>query len=128
MQWKKLKVWQETHKLVLEIYKLTASFPKSEIYGLVNQLKRAASSVPANIVEGQSRNTTKDYLHFLYNSRGSLEEVRYFLLLARDLGFLSADSYEVIEKGYESASKMLNGLIKSLRAKTINPQSKTLTP
>jgi four helix bundle protein len=128
MQWKKLKVWQETHKLVLEIYKLTASFPQSEIYGLVNQLKRAASSVPANIVEGQSRNTTKDYLHFLYNSRGSLEEVRYFLLLARDLGFLSADSYEVIEKGYESASKMLNGLIKSLRAKTINPQSKTLNP
>jgi four helix bundle protein len=128
MQWKKLKVWQETHKLVLEIYKLTASFPQSEIYGLVNQIKRAASSVPANIVEGQSRNTTKDYLHFLYNSRGSLEEVRYFLLLARDLGFLSADSYEVIEKGYESASKMLNGLIKSLRAKTINPQSKTLNP
>ena len=128
MQWKKLKVWQETHKLVLEIYKLTASFPKSEIYGLVNQIKRAASSVPANIVEGQSRNTTKDYLHFLYNSRGSLEEVRYFLLLARDLAFLSADSYEVIEKGYESASKMLNGLIKSLRAKTINPQSKTLNP
>ena len=128
MQWKKLKVWQETHKLVLEIYKLTASFPQSEIYGLVNQLKRAASSVPANIVEGQSRNTTKDYLHFLYNSRGSLEEVRYFLLLARDLGFLSADSYEVIEKGYESASKMLNGLIKSLRVKTINPQSKTLNP
>jgi four helix bundle protein len=121
MQWKKLKVWQETHKLVLEIYKLTASFPQSEIYGLVNQLKRAASSVPANIVEGQSRNTTKDYLHFLYNSRGSLEEVLYFLLLARDLGFLSADSCEVIEKGYESASKMLNGLIKSLRAKTLNP-------
>jgi four helix bundle protein len=121
MQWKKLKVWQDTHGLVLEIYKITAKFPKSEIYGLVNQLKRAAYSVPANIVEGQSRNTTKEYIQFLHNSRGSLEEVRYFLLLSRDLGFLSDDSYEILEQRYEKASKMLNGLIKSLREKTINP-------
>jgi four helix bundle protein len=117
MQWKKLKVWQETHRLVLEIYKVTASFPQSEIYGLVTQLKRAAYSVPSNIVEGQSRNTTKEYLQFLYNSRGSLEEVRYFLLLSKDLDFINADVYENLEGRYEGASKMLNGLIKSLRAK-----------
>jgi len=121
MQWKKLKVWQETHKLVLEIYKTTASFPQSEIYGLVTQLKRAAYSVPSNIVEGQSRNTTKEYVQFLHNSRGSLEEVRYFLLLSQELGYLSAELYQNLEKKYEAASKMLNGLIKSLREKITTP-------
>ena len=117
MNWKKLNVWRETHNLVLEIYKATSSFPKSETYGLVDQLKRAAYSVPANIVEGQSRNTTKEYLQFLYNSRGSLEEVRYFLLLSFDLKFLKENKYKELEHKYELASKMLNGLIKSLRSK-----------
>ena len=116
MNWKKLKVWQETHSLVIEIYKVTSTFPQSETYGLVNQLKRASYSVPANIVEGQSRNTTKEYLQFLYNSRGSLEEIRYFLLLSLDLKFLSENIYDELEKRYESASKMLNGLIKSLKS------------
>ena len=115
MNWKKLKVWKETHSLVLEIYKVTSTFPKSETYGLINQLKRASYSVPANIVEGQYRNTTKEYLQFLYNSRGSLEEIRYFLLLSLDLKFLSENIYDELEKRYESASKMLNGLIKSLK-------------
>ena len=116
MNWKKLKVWQETHNLVIEIYKVTSTFPQSETYGLVNQLKRASYSVPANIVEGQSRNTTKEYLQFLYNSRESLEEVRYFLLLSYNLKFISENIYEQFEKRYESASKMLNGLIKSLKS------------
>ena len=94
MNWRKLKVWQDTHRLVLEIYKVTISFPKSETYAVVDQLKRAAYSVPANIVEGQSRNTTKEYLQFLYNARGSLEEVRYFLLLSFDLKFLKENKYK----------------------------------
>ena len=96
---------------------MTAGFPKSEMYGLVDQLKRAAYSIPANIVEGQSRNTTKEYLQFLYNSRGSLEEVRYFLFLSYNLNFLKENEYKELEQKYESASKMLNGLIKSLRSK-----------
>lgn len=115
IHWKDLKVWKMVHELVLEIYRLTGTFPKSEIYGLVDQLKRSAYSVPANLVEGQSRNTTKEYLQFLYNARGSLEETRYFLLLSRDLGFLALECYEKVEKEYEQASKMLNGLIKSLK-------------
>lgn len=113
--WRELKVWQKTHELVLEIYRLTAKFPKTEIYGLINQLKRAAYSVSVNIVEGQSRQTTKEYLQFLYNARGSLEEVRYFLLLSMELGFLSAKDYKILESKYESASRMLNALIKSLK-------------
>jgi len=103
----------------LEIYHVTTSFPKTEIYGLADQIKRAAYSVPANIVEGQSRNTTKEYLQFLYNARGSLEEVRYFLLLSFELQFLHKEKYDELEQQYGSASKMLNGLIKSLRSKIL---------
>ena len=117
MHWRKLKIWEAAHQMVLEIYRSTAEFPGTEKFGLVDQLKRAASSVPANIVEGQSRNTTKEYLQFLYNARGSLEEVRYFLLLSKDLQFLSPEKYENLEHGYENVSKMLNGLIKSLKTR-----------
>ncbi len=96
---------------------MTTRSPKSETFGLVDQLKRAAYSIPANIVEGQSKNTTKEYIQFLYNARGSLEEVRYFLLLSFDLKFLPEKEYKELEQRYESASKMLNGLIKSLKSK-----------
>lgn len=115
MQWKDLEVWRRSHSLVLEIYELTERFPKDEKYGIINQLRRAAYSVPANIVEGQSRNTTKEYLSFLYNARGSVEEVRYFLLLSTDLGYMNKDIYQKFESKYEIVSKMLNGLIKSLK-------------
>ena len=115
LHWKDLKVWQKVHQLVLEVYRVTASFPKTEIYGVTSQLRRAAASVPANIAEGQSRQTTKEYLQFLYNARGSLEEVRYFLLLSYDLKFLALQSYSLLEQEYKDASKMLNALIKSLK-------------
>jgi len=115
MHWSDLEVWKKAHNLVLKIYQLTASFPKNETYALIDQLRRAAYSVPANIVEGQSRNTTKEYRSFLYNARGSVEEIRYFLLLSRDLGYIDQDIYKTIESEYETVSKMLNGLIKSLK-------------
>lgn len=117
MNWRELKVWQKSHQLALEVYKVTSSFPKEEIYTLVNQLRRSAISVPANIVEGQSRNTTKEYLQFLYNARGSLEETRYHLLLSRDLNYLSPPGYEDLEVKYEEVSKMLNGLISRMKNK-----------
>lgn len=115
MHWNELEVWKKAHILVIEIYKLTAQFPKDEKYGIIDQLRRAAYSIPANIVEGQSRNTTKEYLSFLYNARGSTEEVRYFLLLVRDLGFIDNNVYKKFESKCEIISKMLNGLIKSLK-------------
>lgn len=115
--WKELKVWQKAHGLVIEIYKLTAEFPNVERFRLTDQLCRAASSIPANIVEGQARQTTKEYIHFLYNARGSLEETRYHLLLAKDLELLDSDRYATLETNYEAVSKMLNGLIQSLRRK-----------
>ena len=115
--WKELKVWQKAHALVLEIYKLTARFPNDERFRLKDQLCRAATSVPANIVEGHSRQTTKEYVHFLYNARGSLEETRYHLLLAKDLGLLDSATYVRLAEDYEMVSEMLNGLIQSLKQK-----------
>ena len=115
--WKELEVWRKAHGLVLEIYRLTARFPSAERFRLTDQLCRAAASVAANIVEGQSRQTTKEYIHFLYDARGSLEETRYHLLLAKDLELLDSDVYASLEKEYETVSKMLNGLIQSLGRK-----------
>ncbi len=115
MLWKDLKVLQKAHDLVLEIYNLTSTFPNTERYALVDQIRRASYSIPANIVEGQSRNTTKESLSFLYNARGSIEEVRYFLLLSKDLGYINNGSYQKFETSYEAVSKMLNGLLKSLK-------------
>jgi len=102
------------HELVLDIYKVTANFPKSEIFGITSQLRRSAFSVPANIVEGNSRNTTKDYIRFLYQARGSVEEVRYFLFLSKDLEYLDNKDLQKLEEDYEKVSKLINGLIKSM--------------
>src|SRR5712672_4354787 len=89
-----LTVWQEAHKLTLEVYKLTAKFPGSEKYGVVSQLRRCSSSVPANIAEGFGRRTTNELLRCLQISRGELEETRYFLILSRDLGHITAAEFE----------------------------------
>jgi four helix bundle protein len=75
--WKDLLVWQKAHQYVLEVYKQTNSFPDREKFGLIQQLRRSASSIAANIVEGKSKRTDKEFLSFLFNSRGSLEETRY---------------------------------------------------
>ena len=91
------------------------SFPKNETFGLTSQIRRSAASVPANLVEGQSRNTTREYLQFLYNAKGSLEETRYHLLLAHDLCYINKETYDHLEPRYEEVRKMLNALIKSIK-------------
>lgn len=98
MHWKELEVWKKAHELVLEIYRITSDFPKAEAFGIADQLQRAPYSVPANIVEGQARHTTKAYVQFLYHARGSVEEVRYFLLLSRDLGYLKENVSQRLEE------------------------------
>lgn len=123
--WKELVVWRKSHELVLLIYKVVATFPKNEQYALADQIKRAAASVPANIVEGHSRNSQKDFLRFLYIARGSLEELRYFLLLSKDLQYIDDTKYDEIEATCTQTSKLLNGLIKSL-SKPHNLQPTTL--
>lgn len=108
-------MWQKAHALVLEVYKIPKEFPKQEMFGLVSQLRRSSSSITTNIVEGQLRKTTKEYLQFLYNSRGSLEETGYHFLLAKDLGYIDNIEYIFIENRYEEVSKMLNALIKRIK-------------
>jgi len=110
---KDLKLWQKAHELVLQVYKITEKFPKSEMYGLSSQIRRAIVSVVSNIVEGFERKTSKDSLHFYNIADGSLEEVKYQLLLTRDLGYLDKETYKKIISLTEEVSKMLNSWIKS---------------
>ncbi len=117
MNYEELNVFKESHKFVLEIYKITETFPNEEKFRLVDQLIRASYSIPSNIAEGNSRNTTKDYINFLYNARGSANEIKYFLLLSKDLGYISIKRYLELKTKIEDIIKMLNGLINSLRGK-----------
>jgi len=125
-----LKVWQKAHQLVLQVYRITERFPQSEIYGLTNQIRRAVISVASNIVEGFERKSSKDSLHFysLNNSEenkvltksgsynmadGSLEELKYQLLVAFDLKYINDKIYKEILDLAEEVSKMLNSWIQS---------------
>lgn len=96
--WKDLIVWQKAHKLTLEIYILTSSFPESEKYNLISQIRRASTSVATNIVEGHDRSSTSEFVRFLFISRGSIEEVRYLILLAKDLKYIDDHIYQKTEK------------------------------
>ena len=102
---------------MLRVYAATKTFPSDERFRLTDQLCRAAASVPANIAEGKGRTSLRGYLQFLSIARGSVEEVKYFLLLARDLKYLEEDDYEAINSEYDHVGKMLNGLMNSLRAR-----------
>ena len=111
-----LKIWGRSHQLTLQVYKLTRSFPKEEMYGLVSQMRRSASSVPTNIAEGCGRNTDADFARFLDASMGSASELDYQLILSRDLAYLSLDAYETINTELVEIKKMLNAFIQKFRA------------
>ena len=110
-----LTVWQEAHKLTLEVYRLTAKFPEDEKYGIVSQLRRSSSAVPANIAEGFGRATTRELLRCLQIARGELEETRYFVLLSRDLGYVAAQDYEKVGRHCDSVGRLINALGSSLK-------------
>jgi four helix bundle protein len=112
--WKDLIVWQKAHEFVLGVYGITNTFPEKERFGLCQQLRRSSSSVAANIVEGKSRRTDKEFSAYLYNSRGSLEETRYHLLLSKDLDYIDTEKFEEIEKLATEVSFLLNKLINSI--------------
>lgn len=107
-----LQVWQKAHYFVLEVYRLTQAFPQHELFGLVSQLRRAAISVPANIAEGFKKTGKADKLRFFNIAQGSLEETRYYLILARDLGY--ADPSLLMTKG-EEIGKMLGGYMQGIK-------------
>jgi len=111
-----LEVWKKAMRLVTDIYKNTQTFPKEELYGLTNQLRRASVSVPANIAEGRGRGTTKEYMQFLRIARGSLLEVETLMTISRNLGYVNAqDLQEQILQKIIEISKMINALINSLK-------------
>ena len=101
-----LVVWQEAHKLVLMVYKVTTAFPASEQYGLTSQLRRAAVSVPANIVEGFHRQSWQEKTRFYNIAEASLEEAKYYLILASDLGYLKA--IEELNEQADSVGRLLH--------------------
>ncbi|MDI6890374.1 MAG: four helix bundle protein [Thermodesulfovibrionales bacterium] len=108
-----LEVWKKAHELVLNIYNITKDYPSEEKFGLVSQMRRAAISIPANIAEGFKKRGIKDKTNFYNIAQGSLEELRYYLILSRDLGY-----YEDTNKLHdliEVIGRMLYGLIKSIQ-------------
>lgn len=110
-----LTVWQKSMDLVVEVYRLSSYFPKSETYRLTSQLTRAAASVPANIAEGHARSTARDYGHFLSIAKGSLMETETFLMLAVRLGYLQEESSAPALRLVTEISKMLTSLRSRLR-------------
>jgi four helix bundle protein len=115
-----LLAWQEGHKLVIAVYRITKSFPKEEIYSLVNQMRRAAVSETSNIAEGFGRKGYAEKLQFYYLSQGSLIELKNQILIAKDVGYLSKEDFEELALKANNAHKFLQGLITSTKS-ILNP-------
>lgn len=111
-----LKVWGKAHEVTLLIYRVTEGFPATERFGLTSQMKRAAASVPANIAEGCVRSSDADFARYLHMALGSASEVEYFLLLARDLKFLSDQDYDQTMPILHEVKRMLIALLARLKS------------
>jgi four helix bundle protein len=110
-----LRVWQESMDLVVDVYRVTRTFPRDELFGLVSQMRRTAVSVPSNIAEGKGRSSRNDQVHFFLNSRGSLLELETQVLIAEKLGYLGTDVAPGIRARIQEAERLLNGLINAFR-------------
>lgn len=108
-----LDAWKVSHQFVLKIYKCLDSFPVNEKYGVIDQLRRASSSITANIAEGFGRYHKKDKIHFYFQARGSLKEVQNFLLLSKDLGYIKDSVIKSLWLDSKDSEKLINGLIRS---------------
>jgi four helix bundle protein len=117
-----LKVWSKAHALTLEVYRATADFPKSELYGLISQLRRASVSIEANLAEGCGRRSNNEFARFIRIAMGSATEVECHLMIARDLGFLTNDRYASMAKTLDEVKRMLHALLDRVEPET----SKTL--
>ena len=103
----KLGIWQRSHQLTLDVYKVSKSFPKDELFGLTSQIRRGASSIPTNIAEGCGRASNKDYAHFLQIAIGSASEVEYELLLAHDLEYINDEAFNKLTSETIAIRKMI---------------------
>jgi four helix bundle protein len=116
--YKQLKVWEKAHQVTLDVYQVSARFPKEEIYGLTSQMRRATVSIPANIAEGSGRGSNAELIRFLRIATGSAFEMEYHLLLAHDLKFIEANEYQQLDRDISEIKKMLTGLIQHLESRT----------
>jgi four helix bundle protein len=112
-----LEVWKKAVDLVVEIYKLTESFPKDERFGLPSQIRRASVSIPSNIAEGAARTSEKEFLYFLSNAQGSSSEVSTQLLIGNRLGYVSDEAYKSHRSKLDEIGRMISGLCNHLRSK-----------
>lgn len=113
---KKLNVWQKAHELTLRVYPVTAAFPRTEVYGLISQMRRCCVSIGSNIAEGCGRAGENEKARFLQIALGSLSELEYQVLVARDLGYLSANNAEDLTKRILEIGRMLGSLVNKVRA------------
>ena len=111
-----LNVWKEGHKLVVSVYRISKSFPKAETYLMVDQMRRAASSITANIAEGFGRQTMKEKLQFYYQAQGSLTELKNFILIARDVDYLKREDFDLLAEQANLTHRLLQGLIQKTRS------------
>lgn len=113
---KRLEVWNKAIELILDIYRHSEKFPKTEVYGLTSQMRRSAISIASNIAEGAARQTKKEFINYLHMAQGSLSELDTQLVIASKLEYISVATYKEIENKIEAISKMITGLIKSLKS------------
>ncbi len=112
---KELILWQKAHELTLNIYKITKDFPKEEVYALTSQVRRASVSIAANIAEGYKKKTKPHKLSFLNISEGSLEEVKYYLILSKDLEYIKKDTFIKLETLSDEVGRILSGYSNAIR-------------
>ncbi len=110
-----LKVWEKSHNLTLDVYKITRNFPKDGLFNLTSQFRRATYSIGLNIAEGCGRNSDADFGRFLVIALGSANEVDYCILLSKDLEFINLDEYKVLNEKIEEIKKMLSALIRKVK-------------
>ena len=113
---RELKVWQKAHELTLAVYRVTASFPREELYGLTSQLRRASASIAANLSEGCGRNGDAEFARFCSIAMGSASELEYHLLLAKDLNLFKSGEYEELAPRTTELKRMLTALLQKLMA------------
>jgi four helix bundle protein len=113
---REFKVWEKSHRLTLDVYRTTVTFPKDELFGLTSQIRRACASIPANIAEGCGRGSNRDFARFLQIAMGSASELEYHLMLAHDLKFLGHSAHEELTGRTTEIKRMLAVLLQRVKA------------
>ena len=116
---KEVLAWQKAHSFVIQVYRMTKSFPAYERYGLCSQFERAAVSIAANIAEGYKRDGVNDKLRFLNIAQGSLEECRYYIILSKDLDYISEVSCNMLNQSIEEASRLLSAYYQGIKSRNV---------